>query len=442
MTRPSRPLTPAPRRRTVLRAMALWPIVPTLSLGLASCGGGEDRSKAQLRLLNATSGYAALDLRVDDTLLQSGVTFGSTASYVEVDPDETATEVRRAGASTALVTTRPSLRESDRYTLVVYGPEGAPASVLLDDNADEPDSGKVRVRVLNAAPQVGAVDVFLTAADASLSDAEALQSAAAVGTVTGRTDIDAGTWRLRVTAAGDRDDLRLDVSGLVLSSRQVLTLVVTPGAGGVLVDALSVTQRGAIAVLAGTQARVRAVAAVTDSGAVAAAVGGVSLMNGVGAPAAGAYHLVASGAAAATVSVNGVAVEVPSATLAAGTDHTLLVWGSATSPKAAWIEDDNRAPSVSTRAKLRLVHGVAGLEDAALALTLDFSPVADGVAGGTASSPGPVDATTTGTLTVTAPGLGSALWTGVDQVLAAGSVYTLFVVGAQASPTGILRKDR
>ena len=431
---PSAPI----RRRTALKAVAL---LPALSFGLTGCGGGEDRSKAQLRLLNATSGYAALDLRVDDELLQTNVAYGSTASYVDVDPSATDTEVSRAGATTALITTTPTLREGDRYTLVAYGAEGAPASVLLGDNTNDPDSGQAFVRVLNAAPQVGAVDVYLTTADAALSDAEALQSAAAAGTVTGFSTVTAGTWRLRITAAGDRDDLRLDVSGVVLASRQILTLVVTPGAGGVLVNALAVTQRGAIVGLAGTQARVRAVAAVTDSGAVAATVGGVSLMNGVGAPAAGAYRLVTSGAAETTVSVNGVAVAVPATTLEAGTDHTLIVWGAADAAQAAWIVDDNRAPSVTGRAKLRLVHGVADL-NVPLALTLDFSPVADGVGAGTASSPAQVDATTTGTLTVTATGLGSALWTGVDQTLVAGAVYTLFVVGESMSPTGILRKDR
>lgn len=421
-----------------LPAIALALLLASL---LASCGGGEDRSKAQLRLVNASGGYAALDLYVDEKRLQSAVAYGATDRYVEVDPDQTFTEVTRGGTTTPLVTTTPALAEGDRYTLVAYGAEGALKAALLDDNASEPDSGKVRLRVLNAAPEAGNVDVFLTAGDAQLADAEALHPGAVAGTVSGFGEVNAATWRLRVTAAGDRDDLRLDISGIVLASRQIVTVVVTPGSGGVLVNALVVTQRGAISALAGAQARVRAVAAVTDSGAVAATVGGVSLMNGTGAPAAGSYRLVPSGAAAAAVTVNGVAVSVPAATLSAGTDHTLMVWGPAAAPAAAWIADDNRPPTVAGRARLRLVHGVASL-DAAIALTLDFSPVADGVLGGTASTPMQVDANAAATLTVTAVGRGSPLWSAVDQSLAAGSVYTLFVVGGVNAPTGILRKDR
>jgi Domain of unknown function (DUF4397) len=429
---------------TMARMMALGALV-----WLAGCGGGEDPSKAQLRLVNASSGYAELDLVVDDKRLQSAVRYGSTDRYAEVDPSETATEVTRTGSPAALATARPALRKGDRYTLVAYGGEGALRTALLDDNSDEPDSGKARLRVLNGSADADELDVYLTADGVDLVDAEPLAAAAKVGVVGPYSTVDAATWRLRITAAGDREDLRLDLAGIVLASRQRATLVITSGAGGVLMNALLVTERGAIAALGGTQARVRAVAAVADSGAVAATVGEVSLMNGSGAPAVGRYRLVPAGEAIGSVTVNGLTVAVPAKTLAVGTDHTLLVWGPSgpsedparSRATAAWIEDDNRAPAVSGRAKLRLLHGVAGLE-VPIAMTLDFTPVADGVAGGMASTPSLVLATTLGTLTVTAPGRDAPLFTAEDQTLAAGGVYTVFAVGAQASPSVFLRKDR
>lgn len=423
------------------RAVAMLATAGALLLGLAACGGGEDVSKAQLRLVNASSGYASLDLVVDDQRVRSNTAYGESASYADVDPSNTESKITRPGSDTSLFSTTPTLTRGDHYTLVAYGAEGALKGVLLGDEASEPDSGKARVRVLNGAPEAGNVDVYLTTDGTAIADAEALHSDTAAGATSAFATVDAGTWRLRVTAAGDRDDLRLDLSGLVLASRQIVTLVVTPGAGGVLVNALVLTQQGKVDTLAGAQARVRAVAAVTDSGTVVASVGGVSLMNGSGAPAIGTYRLVPAGAAATEVSVNGVALSVPAATLEAGTDHSLMVWGPAATPAAAWIDDDNRPPTVSGRAKIRLVHGVAGLAGA-LALTVDFTPRADGVAPGTASAPALLDATSTATLTVTSAGWTTAPAPAVDQVLTAGSVYSLFVVGAAAAPTSILRKDR
>lgn len=436
-----RPSTAHPTRPPAWRGLSN--ALLALALGaLAACGGGEDRSKAQVRLVNASVDHAALDLYDDEgRRLRAGVAFGGDAAYAEVDPDEADLDITRAGSLTPLASTAPALAEGDRYSLVAYTSGNTLATAVIDDNVSAPDSGRARVRVFNAAPDAGALDVYLTAATADLADAEPLHANAAAGTATALATTDATTWRLRVTAAGDRDDLRLDLPTVTLASREVVTLVLTPGAGGVLVDALVLVQRGAITRQAGTAARVRVVAGVTDSGAVAASAGGVTLMNGTGAPAAGTYRLVPAGAAAASAAVDGAAVAVPDTTLEAGRDYTLLVYGEADAARAAWIADDNRLPTVSGRARLRLVHGLADVDDA-LALTLDFNPVADGVAPGTASAAAQVDAVVDGALSVTAPGRGSPVWQADEQALAAGSVYTLFVVGRESTATGILRKDR
>lgn len=429
---------PAPGRRN---ALALLAAALGGTLGLGGCGGGIDLRDARVRLVNASVAYPALDLVIDDRLVRGNVAYGASADYAGVDTADTATRISRAGSPAALVSLRPELAEGDRYSIVAFGGEGALRAVVLDDDATEPDPGKARLRVLNGAPDAGAVDVYLTAPGVDLADAEPLHAAAAVGTATAFATLDAADWRLRVTAAGDRADLRLDLSGVAFGSRQIATLVITHGAGGVLVNALVLTQGGAVLALAGAQARVRVVAGVTDSGNVTAAVGSVALMNGVGAPAIGLYRLVPSGPAAATVTVDGFALAVPPAELAPGSDHTLLVRGSAAAPVAHWIADDNRLPSVAGRVKLRLLNGLADLA-APLALTLDFTPLADGVAAGTASPPVLTDASTQARLSVTAAGVGAPLFDAVDQLLLADRVHTLFVLGSAAAPAGILYRDR
>ncbi|MCP5286539.1 MAG: DUF4397 domain-containing protein [Burkholderiaceae bacterium] len=436
------PSSRRPQPPSLLRRACTAALLAGAAVLLLACGGGEDRSKAQVRLVNASVDHGALDLYDGESRrVLASVGFGGNATYAEVDPDDADMDVTRAGSSTALASTAPALSEGDRYSVVAYSNGSGLATVVVDDNAGTPDRGEARVRVLNAAPDAGALDVYLTTADADLADAEPLLANAAAGSLTALVTTNATTWRLRVTAAGDRDDLRLDLPSLTLGSEQVVTVVLTPGAGGVLVDALVLVQRGEVSVQAGTAARVRVVAGVTASGAVAATVGGVTLMNGTGAPAAGAYRLVTAGASDATASVDGVAISVPASTLDAGKDYTLLVYGPAAAAQAAWIVDDNRLPTVSGRAKLRLVHGLADVSEA-IALTLDFNPVADGVASGTASSPLQVNAVSAGALSVTAPGRGSPVWQAVDQVLVSDGVYTLFVVGPEANATGILRKDR
>jgi len=408
--------------------------------GLSGCGGGEDRSMAQLRLLNASVGYDALDLVVDGDRVRSAVAFGSVSGYAEVDPSATDTDITREGGSAALFTATPSLSRGNHYTYVAFGDDGDLSATLLTEESSEPDSGEVRLRVLSGAAAAGDLDVYLTPESTAIDDAAPFFSDVTAGTASSYGTLDADTWRLRVTAAGDPDDLRLDVSGVVLDSRQIATLVLVAGAGGVLVDAMLLDQQGELAGYTNSQVRVRAVAAVPGA-SITASVGGVSLINGVTAPAVGLYRLVDAGAASPVVRVGGVDVTAPSADLDAGTDHTLLIWGLASAPAVAWLSDDNRPPTVSTHAALRLVHAVAGL-DAALSMTVDLTPRAESVEPGTASTRSTFAATSDGSLSVTAEGLASPIYTDTEVVLAAGSVYTLFVMGSAAAPSAALKPDR
>ena len=411
------------------------------TLVLAACGGGPDRSKANVRFVNASSGYAALDVYVDDRRRFEAVAYGGNAAYLELDPEEMATKVTRAGSTTPLVSLTPEVAKRRHYTLLAWGPEGSLAVAPLDDNTGEPDSGKALLRVFNAAKDAGELDVYLTAETDPLVDAVALHAGSAVGSATGFATVDAGTWRLRVTGAGSKADLRLDRGGLVLGSRAVVTLVVTPGAGGVLVNALQLVQEGGITAQANTQARVRVAAGMPDSGSVTASVGGQLLMNGVGSPAVGSYQLVPSGEQLVGVSVDGVALASSTVTLAPGTDQTLLVHRPAGVPAASWIADDNRLPAASGRAKLRLVHGVADLSGA-LSMTADGLPVASGLAAGAGSPYAELLPGTTIDLTVTAFGVPSPVWTATDRTLLSNQVYTVFVLGAPTAAAGVLRQDR
>jgi hypothetical protein len=407
---------------------------------LAGCGGGTDLTKAQLRLVNASE-YGALDMSVGGSSLFSAVPYGGSASYQPADPAAMDTVVSQPGSATALVSLTPAVTKNQHYTLLAYGRQGALSTLLLDDNTGAPASGKTLLRVVNAAPDAGALDVYLTASTDPLSGAVPLQSAAAVGTLGSYLTVNSATWRLRVTGAGSKTDLRLDVAALALPSEGVDTLVLTPGRGGVMVNALLLADGSASIVRAdATQARVRVAAALGGGASVTAAVGGTTLLDGVGAPALGLYTLVDAGTPAVAVSVNGSALAPSSATLAAGGDYSLLVYGSAAAPQLAWVEDDNHLPANPGGAELRLVHALDGA--GALSLSADFVPLAGGVLPGTASAYAPVAASTTAALSVTSPGLASPLFSATGQTFVAGGIYSLFVVGALDAPVGILRQDR
>lgn len=423
-------------RRALARQLAL-----TLAAALlVACGGGADRTKAQVRLVNASSGYSGLDLRVDNELRQGAVGYGNSAAYVEADPGKAFT-LHNAGSSTSLLNFTPNVSARRYYTVLAYGPLGALKQLVLDDNAGAPDTNRASLRVVNAAPDAGALDVYLTGTDDTLAASVPQQAGAAVDAVGAWLTVNSGSYRLRVTAAGSKTDLRLDVPVLALASRQVATLVISPTSGGVLVQSLLLSQQEGITAQAPTRARVRVASGLSDAGIASLRVAGSAVFANVTAPAVTNYTLVAAGEQAVVVGINGAALPSETRTLAVGADYTVLVYGSPAAPAVAWVRDDNTLPSDRTRAKIRLVNGIVGLAGN-ISMSADFAPVADNVAPGAASAYDLVDATTTGRLSVTAAGVALPLFDITEQTFTAAANYTVFLVGSPAVPVGIVRKDR
>ena len=57
----------------LVRSILAVAVSVTLLLG---CGGGADRTKANLRFVNASTGYPSLDLVIDDSLRFGAVAYG------------------------------------------------------------------------------------------------------------------------------------------------------------------------------------------------------------------------------------------------------------------------------------------------------------------------------------------------------------------------------
>lgn len=452
ITDKDRPVNAPARHRVNLMLVF---VAAGLLAGLQACGdaGTTDRSKAQIRLVNATgvsSGYPQLALRLNDELRQGQVAYGDSAAYAEVDDGSPTLTITTPTSASALLTAGSSLSKGRYYTALAFGHAGAARQLLLDDNQAEPDVNKSLLRVVNAAPEGGALDIYLTGRDDELTASVPLQAGAGYGVVGGWLTVGSATWRLRVTAAGSKSDVRVDQQGLVLSSRQIATLVLTPGAGGVLVNALVLTQRGSISRQDNPQARVRLAAGLHGAGNTRLLVGGDTVASGVPSPTVGNYTRSGVASPAVELSVANVPIIPTGVALAAGGDHTLLVFGStnlvaqqagALAPRGVWLPDNNRAPTDSALARLRLVNGLAD-SPGTLALSADFFSLATGVAAGAASPYADTAAGTTITLSVNGSTTSTALYEAGGQTLVAGATYSVFVVGLATAPAVIVRRDR
>lgn len=423
------------------KSLALGAALASAALLSACGGGGSDDSKANIRLLNATRSYSSLDLSVDDSSVNSNVAYASVGSYGSIDTSDTTALVQTSGVGTSVASVAPSLTKGGNYTLIAYGWAGAVRTSMLQEDQDAAAANKAKLLVLNLAPDAGSLDTYLSVVGDSVDSESAVASGVTGGSSSGFNTINAGTYRVRITGAGNKSDLRLDIPSITLSSTSVSTLVITATSGGVLVNGILVAQKGSATNLATTQSRARVVAAVADSARVSALLNGSTLLGTSVAPTIGEYQSFTAGSTTLSVMVNGAPLAVSAPTLAVGGDYTLMVWGDAASPQMTVIADDNRLPSTSGTVKMRLVNGLASA-NTGLTLSLDYSPIASNVVSGTASTPSVVSASTSSLLSVASPTTSTPVYSIAELPVVANGVYSVFVLGGSTSTVGTLRRER
>ena len=430
--------------------------IATVAL-LTACGGSGSTTKADMRLINASAGYSTLDMTVNSVSVSTGVAYGAAGSYTSVDTTLTGTQI--INASTTVLQTTPTLAGDAKYSLIAYGWPNAMRTALLQEQEPAPAANVAKLLVLNLAPDAGPVNVYLTAGTGNpVAGTAAFATAVQGGSGSGYLQTASGTYHVRVTGSASVDvttDVRMDFDGLVLDSTTVNTLIITPSQGGVLVNAMSVVQQGAVKAYGGNNARIRVIHSVLGTGgpnaAVVASHGTTSLMNTSFPATIGNYSIVTAGTAGGStnVSVDGVALPADATPLVAGNDYTVLVYGNAAAPHTTLIIDDNKLPA-NGYAKFRILNGAA---DPAQAMTmkLNFTPISDSTPIATASTPYTTIATAGANLIVTAANLpGQSAFSLQNFTMVNQGVYTVYMLGTTGATTnGVttnlvseLRQDR
>jgi hypothetical protein len=426
--------------------------LPAVSMALAvlavsGCSSGDDNADARVRLLNVSPGYKALDLYVTDEdsdtdeLRSSNIVFGALGEYTQVDSGTYDIQFKKSGVtSTLLELPEKKLADESNATYVAVGALGRFSYVELNEDVEEPDDeGRSKIQVINGT-EAGTLDVYLTDSDVPLQDASPLVSLEAKTGSAVQTQ-NRGDYRLRVTGPNDIADLRLDVPNITLENKQVAALILSESSGGVLVEASMLPQQGSLTQYTNTKARVRGAVGINSGSVATLRIGDTTILNTQSASVISTYSQVEAGSVPVFLLIDGNPVPVENQTLAAGADYTMLLWSDAAGSHATLIADDNHLPTDTTDAKIRLLNGYSA-QGVPLTLSVNFFPVAQGTALGTASSYTEVDAGTDIPLDVNNT-TNAADVTSRESDLQASGVYTLLVVSAaDGTATATIRKDR
>lgn len=427
---------------TVRRGWAALLAATALLLSACGGGGGGGGGTASLRLLNVTNDVASVDLYLAGVKTFSAADSGAVNDYLNVDATSYSVKVTGADDPATLFSGSYALSKNTKYTGIVWGRTGSMNFVTLPESEDvaQIDDGNTQLRVYNATSGSGAVDVYLTQGIDDLAFAQPTRTSVTAGGLSGFTGLTAGNYRLRVTSAGNANDVRLDIAAVALPNKNYATLIITAGAGGVLVNSALLVQQGAVTEFKNTKARVRVAAGVDAGGSVSMSIAGGAVASSLSAPFVSPYTLIDAGNLATVVSVDGTTISSATRSFAAGGDYTLLAFGTGGGAQASFLADDNRLPA-SGSYRVRLVHGAADTLPLSLKIAAKYVVGLTDVPVGTAS-PYAAAAVVVDPVTLQVSA-GSSPLAPLDAVdLMSQGVYTIFVLGGAGTPTPLLSQDR
>jgi hypothetical protein len=208
-----------------------------IAIGLVSVAGckvdnalGPSNNQAIVQFINAASRYATADLFVDGTDALPGLPYGQgTSIYVSAPTTARAFGVRSAPDTTTVASSQLVVSNQATYAMILTQHTVRAGLIVLPDTVSPPPANQIGLRIVNAAPAAGTVDVYLTGADSTLTTPVAT-NIPFEGVMNYRY-VPTGTVRLRVTAVGTKTVL-LDVNASALVAGQVRTIVVIDADGG------------------------------------------------------------------------------------------------------------------------------------------------------------------------------------------------------------------
>ena len=114
-----------------------------------------------VRLVNALPANQSIDVSGDDRTIFSAVSYKKVTPYVEVKDNRVTFRLFPTAKDSAIADNSEMMTDGNRYTIVALPDDKGAATMRILRDEVVPDSGKARIRVINASPGVKDADVAL-----------------------------------------------------------------------------------------------------------------------------------------------------------------------------------------------------------------------------------------------------------------------------------------
>lgn len=197
---------------------------------LSGCGGGGSSTTGNLRFVQASPDAPLLALYDERKAISTSLSYKNSTAYFSF-VSGSHVRVYPAAGSQVLFQATPSVASGGNATLILTGAIANPTSILLTDGVTSTVTGQGNVRVVNASQQIGAPDVYVIPAGASISGASPTAAALGFDSSKGYTQIPVGAYDVVITVANTKSVL-LDTGAISLASGNQTVVALDGTAGG------------------------------------------------------------------------------------------------------------------------------------------------------------------------------------------------------------------
>jgi Domain of unknown function (DUF4397) len=188
----------------------------------------EKRDKALVRVVQALPNVEGVDAYVGDSKEFLNVSYKTVTPYKEVPDAQEQFAIKAAGhdSTQPLAQNREGIRGGDHYTAIAMpSTDGMATLRVVSDSLTPPPSGKASIRIVNASPEAGEVNVFMK------DKGNAIFEGVNPQTVTFYKEVDPMTGTLEVRPQG-KTNVLLAVPNATLEAGHIYTYVITGKVNG------------------------------------------------------------------------------------------------------------------------------------------------------------------------------------------------------------------
>jgi hypothetical protein len=219
-------------RRIRVTAVAIG--VCAIILLPTGCGS----SSAHVRLVNAVPIQSNIDMLIDGNKVAGGIAYAAASSYASVSSGSRHLQIQPSGQANPFVDENITLASAS-YNTVLADNGAANGTLVVADNHSTPSSGNITIRVMNAASNLGTVDVYVVTAGTDIATVSPTYSNVTAPAATDYQTLSAGSYQVIFTFPSSKVIL-LSTTPLSFSSGQVRTVMAANGqSGGLTTSVLS-----------------------------------------------------------------------------------------------------------------------------------------------------------------------------------------------------------